>query len=54
MMLATIQAARDLYKDRRDDLKDFYSKYEDFYSPIAGATEEVYNESIGKIKKGID
>ena len=54
MMLASIQAARELYNQRRQDIKEFYDKYDDFYSPIEGAAEEVYNEGIGKIAKGID
>lgn len=54
MMLASIQAAREMYNQRRQDIKEFYDKYDDFYSPIEGAAEEVYNEGIGKIAKGID
>lgn len=54
IMLASIQAAREMYNQRRQDVKDFYDKYDDFYSPIKGATEEVYDESIGKISKGIE
>lgn len=54
IMLASIQAAREMYNQRRQDIKEFYDKYDDFYSPIEGAAEEVYNEGIGKIAKGID
>lgn len=47
IMLASIQAARDLYKDRRDDLKDFYSKYGDFVTPIAADQEYWANNIVG-------
>lgn len=54
MMLATIQAARDLYKDRRQDLKDFYDQYGDFVSPIAGDQEYWNNNIVGPTQDAIN
>ena len=62
VMQMAVAAAKDMYEKGEKRIDDFYNKYEDFYSPVAGATEDVYNEGIGKIKniisdlynKGID
>jgi len=54
VMQMAIAAAKDMYDRGEKRIDDFYKKYEDFYSPIAGATEDVYNTGIGKIKSVID
>ena len=62
IMQMAVAAAKDMYEKGEKRIDDFYKKYEDFYSPVAGATEDVYNEGIGKVKaviadlysKGID
>jgi hypothetical protein len=51
MALAT---AKDMYERGEKRIDDFYKKYEDFYSPVNGATEDVYNMGVGKIKKIVD
>lgn len=50
VMQMAIAAAKDMYDRGEKRINDFYKKYEDFYSPISGATEDVYNTGIGKIK----
>lgn len=62
VMQMAVAAAKDMYEKGEKRIDDFYKKYEDFYSPIAGATEDVYNTGVGRIKniitdlysKGID
>ena len=53
MMLASIQAAREMYNQAREDMNKFYDKYGDFMSPIASDIEKYNNAIINPIKEGI-
>lgn len=53
MMLASIQAAREMYNQARDDMNKFYDKYGDFMSPIASDIEKYNNTIINPIREGI-
>ena len=50
IMQMAVAAAKDMYDRGEKRIDDFYKKYEDFYSPITGATEDVYNTGIGRIR----
>lgn len=50
----SIAAAKDMYEKGQKEIKDVFDKYSDFYSPIQGATEDVYNTGIGAVKKELD
>ncbi len=54
IMQMALATAKDMYERGEKRIDDFYKKYEDFYSPVNGATEDVYNMGVGKIKKIVD
>lgn len=54
IMAMAINAAKDMYEKGQQEIKDFTKLYGDFYSPVPGRTEEVYNETLGKVKNVVD
>lgn len=54
MMTTKINAARELYNQAQEKQDQFFKEYGDFISPSATDTDNYYNLSIGKIKKGLD
>ena len=54
IMAMAINAAKDMYEKGQQEIKDFTKLYGDFYSPVPGRTEEVYNETLGKVKDVVD
>ena len=53
LMLASIQAAKDMYDKGQKRLDDFYDKYGDFMSPFS-KDMEAYGNMIGNINNKID
>ena len=53
MMAMAINAAKDMYDEKKKDLKDFEDKYADFYSPFQKDMER-YNEMMNNVRKIID
>lgn len=47
LMKAYIAGVKEQYDNARADMKDFMKSYGDFYSPIAGDTENYYNLTLG-------
>lgn len=54
IMAMAINAAKDMYEKGQQEIKDFTKLYGNFYSPVPGRTEEVYNETLGKVKNVVD
>lgn len=54
MMAIAINTAKDMYEKRQQEMKDFRDLYKDFYSPVPGRTQEMYDETIGKLKNTVD
>lgn len=54
LMKAYIAGVKEQYDNARQDMKDFNKLYGDFYSPIAGDTENYYNLTVGGANKLID
>lgn len=54
VMQMAIAAARDMYEKGEKQIKDVYDKFGDFYSPVPGRTEQIYDETVGKIQREIN
>ena len=54
MMLASIQAAKDLYNDRQKQLEDFNKLYDDFYSPIAEDNADYNKLTSGRVRDALN
>ena len=53
MMAIAINAAKDMYDEKKKDLKEFEDKYSDFYSPFQKDMER-YNKMINDVRNIID
>lgn len=53
MMLAAVNAAKDMYEKGQQQMKDFYTKYGDFMSPFA-KDMEWYGGEMGRIRDIVD
>lgn len=54
MMIASINAAKDMYDKGIEEMKDFHKQYGDFYSPAGQDVEYWYNNTIKPIRDAID
>lgn len=53
-MMASINAARDMYERGQKQMEDFYKTYGDFFSPIASDMDWYNNNVVGKARDFID
>lgn len=54
MMLASINAAKDMYEKGQQEMKDFYKEYDDFYSPFQKDMEWYSKNVTGKVRDAVD
>lgn len=54
IMAMAINAAKDMYEKGQQEMKDFTKLYGDFYSLVPGRTQEVYDETLGKVRNVVD
>ena len=54
LILANINAAKNMYDEHQKEMKDFSTKYGDFLSPSKIDTQNFYDLGMGKINKAID
>ena len=53
LMQLSIATAKDMYDNARQDLKDFYKEYGDFYSPIPGDMDWYQKNVLQPVRDGI-
>lgn len=54
MMRMYLQEAKNQYEQGKEEMKDFMKMYNDFYSPVPGATEAYNNMTIGGARNMIN